>query len=45
MCVDETADYEFTLGGDDGYKLFINDQPIIDDWTPEVSERPMLPRH
>lgn len=31
MCVDETADYEFTLGGDDGYKLFINDQPIIDD--------------
>ena len=34
MCVDETADYEFTLGGDDGYKLFINDQPIIDDWTP-----------
>ena len=34
MCVDETADYEFTLGGDDGYKLFINDQPVIDDWTP-----------
>lgn len=34
MCSKETADYEFTIGGDDGYRLFINDQPVIDDWTP-----------
>ncbi len=34
MCSDETAEYEFTLGGDDGYRLFINDERVIDDWTP-----------
>lgn len=34
MCSPETAEYELTLGGDDGYRLFINDQPVIDDWTP-----------
>lgn len=34
MCSEETAEYEFSLGGDDGYKLFINDKPVIDDWTP-----------
>ena len=34
MCSEEGGEYEFTLGGDDGYKLFINDQPVIDDWTP-----------
>lgn len=34
MCSKETADYEFTLGGDDGYRMFINDEAVINDWTP-----------
>lgn len=34
MSSKETADYEFTLGGDDGYRLFINDEAVIDDWAP-----------
>ena len=33
MCSDETTDYELTLGGDDGYKLFIDNQLVMDDWT------------
>ncbi|WP_211480947.1 glycoside hydrolase family 3 C-terminal domain-containing protein [Arcticibacter eurypsychrophilus] len=30
----ETSDYDFTLGGDDGYRMYINDELVIDDWTP-----------
>lgn len=29
----ETADYEFTLGGDDGYRMYINDEQVINDWN------------
>ena len=31
--VPETADYDFALGGDDAYRLFINDEPIINEWS------------
>lgn len=34
MCAKETADFDFSMGGDDGYRVFINDQAVIDDWTP-----------
>ncbi len=30
----ETFDYIFALGGDDGYRMYINDELVIDDWTP-----------
>lgn len=30
----ETSDYDFTLGGDDGYRMYLNDELVIDDWTP-----------
>ena len=30
----QTGIYEFSLGGDDGYRMYINDQAVIDDWTP-----------
>lgn len=30
---DETGEYDFTLGGDDGYRLYINDEPVINDWN------------
>lgn len=30
----QTATYEFSLGGDDGYRMYINDQAVMDDWTP-----------
>ena len=30
----ETSDYDFTLGGDDGYRMYINDELVIDNWTP-----------
>lgn len=30
---EETAEYDFTLGGDDGYRMFINDEPVINEWT------------
>ena len=32
MCPDKTAEYEFTLGGDDGYRMFINGETAINDW-------------
>jgi beta-glucosidase len=31
---DKTAEYDFTIGGDDGYRLYINDELVIDDWSP-----------
>ncbi|MDU1890825.1 MAG: glycoside hydrolase family 3 C-terminal domain-containing protein [Dysgonomonas sp.] len=31
---DETAEYEFSLGGDDVYRMFIDDKLVIDDWSP-----------
>ncbi len=30
---DTTADYEFTVTGDDGFRLYINDRLMIDDWS------------
>lgn len=33
MCADKTGEYEFKLGGDDGYRMFINGKAVIDDWT------------
>ena len=33
VCADETADYELTLGADDGYRLFIDGKKVIDNWT------------
>ena len=32
LCSEETAEYNFTLGGDDGYRMYINDKLVIDDW-------------
>lgn len=32
MCADQTGEYEFKLGGDDGYRMFINNEPVINDW-------------
>lgn len=32
MCADKTAEYEFRLGGDDGYRMYINGELFIDDW-------------
>ena len=33
-CVpDEYGGYFFTLGGDDGYRMFIDGKKVIDDWT------------
>ena len=31
--IDTTADYTFTMSGDDGYRLFINNNLILGDWT------------
>jgi len=31
---DETTEYEFTLGGDDGYRMYLNDEMVIDSWSP-----------
>lgn len=28
-----TAEYEFRMGGDDGYRLFINDELLINEWS------------
>jgi beta-glucosidase len=28
----ETKEYTFTLSGDDGFRLFIDDEPVIDQW-------------
>ncbi len=30
----ETADYNFVLGGDDVYRMYIDDQLVINDWNP-----------
>lgn len=30
----ETSDYDFTLGGDDGYRMYINDELVINNWNP-----------
>lgn len=34
MCSQETAEYDFTVGGDDGYRLYIDDELVVDDWLP-----------
>lgn len=33
LCSDKTLDYEFVLGGDDGYRIYIDDVPVVEDWT------------
>lgn len=30
---EETAEYEFLAGGDDGYRLYIDDQLVADEWA------------
>lgn len=30
---EETAKYKFTVNGDDGYRLFVNDKNVIDYWS------------
>ncbi len=30
----ETGEYTITLGGDDGFRMFINDALVINDWNP-----------
>lgn len=34
ICSDKNAEYEFTLGGDDGYNLFIDGKKVIDEFRP-----------
>lgn len=41
MCPDKTAEYEFTLGGDDGYRMFINGETAINDWEQEPITKPI----
>ena len=33
---DKAAEYEFTLGGDDGYRMFINDVAVVDEFQPSA---------
>ena len=33
LCSDKTFDYEFTLGGDDGFRLYIDNKMVIDNWA------------
>ena len=33
LCSDKDSEYEFRVGGDDGYRMYIDGKPIIDDWT------------
>lgn len=33
MVPDVTTDYQFKLGGDDGYRLFVGDELLINNWT------------
>lgn len=33
ICSDKDAEYEFTLGGDDGYRMFIDGKAVIDDFV------------
>ena len=34
ICSDKDAEYEFTLGGDDGYRMFIDGKAVIDEYRP-----------
>lgn len=36
ICADQTAEYEFKVGGDDGYRMYIDGKPVIDDWEPRA---------
>ena len=36
LVVPETGNYEFSMKGDDGYRLFIDDNQIISDWTSHI---------
>lgn len=38
----QTGTYEFSLGGDDGYRMYIDDQAVIDDWTPGAYRNKVL---
>lgn len=32
VCPDKTGEYEFLAGGDDGYRVYIDDQLVADEW-------------
>jgi len=32
MCSKEKAEYDFSVGGDDGFRLYIDDKLVVDDW-------------
>lgn len=34
ICSDQDTEYEFTLGGDDGYRMFIDNKSVIDEYRP-----------
>ena len=36
--VDESGEYKFVLSGDDGYRLFIDDKLIIDEWRDQAEK-------
>lgn len=33
VCPIETAEYEFLAGGDDGYRMYINDELVVNEWN------------
>ena len=33
VCPEETAEYEFVYGGDDGFRLFVDGEIVGEDWT------------
>ena len=32
LCSDKDAEYEFRAGGDDGFRVYVDGKPVIDDW-------------
>ena len=44
MCSPTSTNYQFKLGGDDAYRLYIDDELVIDQWTPSAYHSSTLSR-